>query len=370
VVPAGKADGVSRTVLYETHVKLGAKIVPFGGWDMPLHYGSIIAEHVTVRTRAGAFDVSHMGRLWFSGPNAGKLLQKILTRDVKGVDPGRSAYTLICNEKGGVIDDAIVTKFGRKFFLVVNASNRSKVHGWIQKNAGGLAVKIDDQTVQTAMIAVQGPDSVAIIKRVLNLDLLAQKYYSGVEASYQGEACYVFRSGYTGEEGCEVVLPAKRAESFWKEITNSSATPHAVPAGLGARDSLRLEAGMPLYGHEYTEQTDGISAGMEWVIGLETDFIGRDALKKIKEAGPKKKLVGLELTGRRQARQGFAVFAGEKPIGEVTSGTLSPTLEKSIAMAYIEAASAVPGTAVQVAVGEHRVDAVVVKPPFYKRKKA
>jgi aminomethyltransferase len=361
---------LSRTVLYETHVRLGAKMVPFGGWDMPLHYGSIVAEHHAVRTRAGVFDVSHMGRLWFSGPNATKLLQKVLTRNVRDIEPGRSAYTLICNEQGGVIDDAIVTRLGRKWLMVCNASNRSKVTGWLQKHAGGLAVKIDDQTVQTAMIAVQGPDSVAVIKRVLSLDLPAQKYYSGVEAKYQGEDCWVFRSGYTGEEGCEVVLPAKRAEAFWKEVSGPPSVPHAVPAGLGARDSLRLEAGMPLYGHEYTEAVDGVSAGMEWVISLDTEFIGRDALKKIKDAGPRRRLVGLELAGRRQARQGFAVFAGDRQVGEVTSGTLSPTLDKSIAMAYIEAASAAPGTKLQAAVGENRTEATVVKLPFYKRKKA
>jgi len=374
--PPGRAEagserrsGVSRTVLYETHVKAGAKMVPFGGWDMPLHYGSILNEHHGVRARAGCFDVGHMGRLFFTGADALKLLERTVTRNLSKLTEGKSGYGLMCNEAGGVIDDVIVTRLSGKWLMVCNASNRGAVVEWLAKHSAGLAVKMDDSTVETGMVAVQGPDSVAIARRLLGIDLLAQKYYSAVEATYLRDSVWVCRSGYTGEEGFEIILPAGRTENFWMQATDGGSADKAQPAGLGARDTLRLEAGMPLYGHEYSLEGDGISASAEWAIDLEKDFVGRDALKAIKDKGPKTRLIGLELTGRKSARQGFPVFAGDRAIGAVTSGTLSPTLDKVIALAYIETASAVPGTAVTVGIREDRIAATVVKPPFYKRKK-
>lgn len=362
---------LSRTVLFETHVAAGAKMVPFGGWEMPLLYSGILKEHHAVRQAAGMFDVSHMGRLIFRGPDAERFLQKILTRDLRKVAVGRSAYCLIADESGGLIDDAIVTRLADgSFFLVVNASNRPTVLDWLSSHRGGMAVEIDDRTSELAMIAVQGPRAADVAARIVGHELGKQKYYSAAELTYRGAPATLFRSGYTGEDGFEMVLPAGLAAAFWKEAADPAAgAASALPAGLGARDTLRLEAGMPLYGHEYNTSTDGLSAGMDWVIDLDKDFIGAAALRKIKEAGPARKLVGLELAGRKQARQDFPVYAGDRAVGAVTSGALSPTLEKVIAMAYVETALSAPGTALSVGVRDEKVPATVVPLPFYKRKK-
>jgi aminomethyltransferase len=370
--PAGEATALLRTPLYETHVAAGGKMVPFGGWEMPLHYGSILTEHHTVRKGAGIFDVSHMGRLWFDGPDNTRLLAKVLTRNVHKLADGRSGYTLICNESGGVIDDAIATRFGPRWFMVVNASNRPNVLPHLSRQSAGLDVKVHDATSETAMLAVQGPGAAAVASRILGHDLGKQKYYSGAAVTYRGQPAWLFRSGYTGEDGFEIVVPASLGPAFWADAVDKASGSPAVPAGLGARDTLRLEAGMPLYGHEYTLSTDGISAQMDWVIDLaEGGFVGAEAMRKIKAAGPARKLVGLVLHGRKQARQGYPVFDsdGGRPVGEVTSGAASPTLEKVIAMAYVDSALAEPGSSVTVGIRDEKIPATVVKLPFYKRQK-
>lgn len=355
-----------KTPLFDFHVQQGAKIVDFAGWEMPLLYVGIVEEHVHTRQGASLFDVSHMGRIEFRGGDAEKLLQRVCTRQLGDAQPGVSRYSHVCKEDGGILDDVIVSRYEDHWFMVCNASNREKILGWLQKQSKGMDVTIQDITEDTCMVALQGPKVLPLLIDKLPLPIQDLKRYRFLTGSYMGTPYSIARSGYTGEDGVEVILPAGVAPLLMgivPEMVNLG----VKPAGLGARDTLRMEAAMPLYGHELTEDVDSITSGQAWAVDLKKDFIGVEPMRKLVENGLKTKLVGLELDGRRIARQHAAVHNGGKRVGEVTSGTFSPTLQKSIAMAYVPAHAAELGTNLEVDLGGKRTGAVVVKLPFYKR---
>ena len=363
---------LKRTPFYDFHVSAGAKLVDFAGWEMPLMYRGIVDEHAQTRASGSIFDVSHMGRLHFKGTDAQAFLSKVVTRNVADQKVGQSRYSLVTSESGGVMDDVIVSRDGKHWLVVCNASNREKLvkHFNDVRRSTGMDLDIADQTEASAMVAIQGPRVIDRLSEELPVDLRAMKRYTFVTESVMLISFSIFRSGYTGEDGVEIILPAKTAPMAMKVLGGRTDKPDATikPAGLGARDTLRLEAGMPLYGHELTESIDPISAGLGWAVDLTKDFIGMEALRVIKEKGPARKLVGLELEGRRIARQGTPVQSSDgKIVGEVTSGTFGPTVQKSIAMAFVDANYASEGTPLQADLKGTLNPAKVVKLPFYKR---
>jgi aminomethyltransferase len=363
---------LKRTPFYDFHVQAGAKMVDFAGWEMPLLYKGITEEHNHTRNSASIFDVSHMGRLNFTGPDAQKFLSHVLTRNIADQKVGQSRYSLVCNSAGGILDDIIVSRESKTWLIVCNASNREKLlaHFNTMRREGNFDVDLVDNTEATAMVALQGPKVIDKLADVLPVDIRALKRYHFESSSFMGMIKFtVFRSGYTGEDGVEIILPAKMAGMAMKFLGGGLDKENATmrPAGLGARDTLRLEAAMPLYGHELSEEFDPISAGLGWAVDLTKDFIGAPVLKNIAADGPKRKLVGLEIDGKRIARQGTPVTKDGAPIGVVTSGTLSPTLQKSIALAYIDAPHANIGADLTIDLKGTPLPAKIVKLPFYKR---
>lgn len=362
---------LARTPFYDFHVSQGAKMVDFAGWEMPVLYKSIADEHAQTRTSGGLFDVSHMGRISFTGKDAFALLDKVCTRKLSDAKVGQSKYSLVCNDAGGVMDDVIVSRDVKSWLMVCNASNRPKIYKHLVDARKQFNFDCDfvDQTESTAMVALQGPKVLDRIAGVLPIDVKGLKRYHFETANLMLFKITVFRSGYTGEDGVEIILPAKAAGMAMKMLSGSFAKEGSTiaPAGLGARDTLRTEAGMPLYGHELTETIDPLSAGLAWAVDLTKDFTGADALRKIAADGPRRKLVGLELGEKRIARQGTPVKQGDAVVGEVSSGTLSPTLGKSIAMAFVDAPLATEGNALSVDLRGSIIPATVVKLPFYKR---
>jgi glycine cleavage system T protein (aminomethyltransferase) len=342
-----------RTPLYERHRALNARMVPFAGWEMPVQYEGVIPEHRAVRTDAGVFDVSHMGELEVEGPRAHELLQSLLSNDLDKVEPGGAQYTLLTNERGGIVDDLIAYRLepGR-YLLVVNASNREADFEWLkEREIPGSDVR--DVSDEFGLIAVQGPRS---IER-LGLDEARSFTFSMEELD--GIEVMVNRTGYTGEKGVELMVPADDAGELWDRVLERG----VVPAGLGARDTLRLEVCFPLHGNDIGPDTDAISAGLGWVSALDKDFTGADELRRIKEEGPERRLVAFEMDESGIPRQGMAIAGG----GEVTSGTHSPMLDKGIGMGYVPTAQAEPGTELTIDVrGRDRTARVVTK-PIYKR---
>ena len=371
--PTAPADSpLKNTPFHDFHKQTGARMVDFAGWDMPIVYRSIIDEHEQTRKAGSLFDVSHMGRIQFKGRDVETFLSKILTRKIDDQQVGQSRYSLVCNDAGGVLDDIIISKDAKHWFMVCNASNRAKLMGHFTavRKKYDLDFDMIDQTESTAMVAIQGPKVIERLSGLLPVDLANMKRYHFEAGSYMMLMKFtVFRSGYTGEDGVEVVLPANVAPMAMKLLAGKMDKPDATlkPAGLGARDTLRLEAGMPLYGHELSESIDPISAGLGWAVDLTKDFIGVEALRAIKEKGPVRKLVGFVLDGRRIARQGSPVKQGETIVGEVTSGTFGPTVQKSIAMAYVDSALTAEGTKLDVDLKGSNVSATIVKLPFYKK---
>jgi aminomethyltransferase len=343
-------------------------MVDFAGWEMPLLYTGIVQEHNQTRTAASLFDVSHMGRVELRGSDAEGLLQRVCTRQLGDARVGQSRYSHVCDEAGGILDDVIVSRYSDHWLVVCNASNHDRILDWLRQHAAGRDVRIDDVTEQTFMVALQGPQVMSILAAKLPIPLADLKRYRFKTGEFMGIRYSIFRSGYTGEDGVEMILPANVAPLLLPLVTGTMDGGLGIlPAGLGARDTLRLEAGMPLYGHELSEQTDSISAGLGWCVDLSKDFIGAKKLKEVHDRGPTEMLVGIELDGRRIARCGTTVTDGSEPVGRVTSGTLSPTLNKSIAMAYVRAALAKPGSRLAVDLGGKVNPAVVVQLPFYKR---
>jgi aminomethyltransferase len=357
-----------RTACYPWHVAHGGRLIDFAGWEMPVQYSSIIEEHRAVRHAAGLFDIAHMGRIKFSGPDACGLLDHLLTNDVTKLQPGEIRYSLVTDEKGGVLDDVLVYRFEPFYYLVVNASNRLKIVDWITRHRGGYQAHVEDQTLATFMLAVQGPRALDVLHPHVDVEITNLGYYSGCEAIVFGRPALVSRTGYTGEDGFEIIVAASDGPDVWHRLIVDGREMGLAACGLGARDTLRLEAGMPLYGHELSESIDPLTAGLSFAVRLQAgDFIGKQALLAIKKTGLRQERVGLELAGRRIAREGSAVFLGGKEIGLVTSGTFSPTLEKPIAMAYIDMGTAGIGQTVEVDIRGKREPATRVSLPFYRR---
>jgi len=362
---------LKRTPFYDFHVAMGGRLVDFAGWEMPIMYRGIVDEHEQTRKSGSIFDVSHMGRLQFTGKDATAFLNRVVTRNVVEQKIGQCRYSLVCNPAGGVMDDIIVSRDVKHWMMVCNASNREKLVKYFSevRRQTGMDFDLADQTESTGMVAIQGPAVNDRVADLLPVDVRAMKRYQFESGSLLLTKFTVFRSGYTGEDGIEVVIPAKVAGMAMKMLAGKMDKPDAAikPAGLGARDTLRLEAGMPLYGHELGEEIDPISAGLAWAVDLKKDFVGAEPLRKIAADGPKRKLVGLELEGRRIARQGTPVLKDGKPVGQVTSGTFGPTVQKSIAMAFVDAIHATEGTTLEVDLKGTMNPARVVKLPFYKR---
>src|SRR5262249_54419270 len=300
-----------RTACHDWHVAHGGRMVDFAGWEMPVQYSSIVAEHHAVRRAAGLFDIAHMGRLKFTGPEAAKLLDYLVTNDVTSLSVGQIKYALVTNEQGGILDDVLVYRLADCYLLVVNASNRQKILDWIEKHRGRFKVTVEDQTVPRFMLALQGPRAQALLQPLVDVDLAGVKYYFGTPARVQGQAGYVSRTGYTGEDGFEVIIPADHAMELWEALINSGTPLGLLPAGLGCRDTLRLEAGMPLYGHELNETIDAFTAGLAFGVRLDAgDFIGRAALIAARAKPNRLRRVGLEVGGKPVAPQGALGFAG------------------------------------------------------------
>ncbi|WP_411574476.1 glycine cleavage system aminomethyltransferase GcvT [Streptomyces fradiae] len=365
-----------RTALDALHRSLGATMTDFAGWDMPLRYGSERDEHVAVRTGAGLFDLSHMGEITVTGAQAAALLDFALVGNIGGVGVGRARYTMICREDGGILDDLIVYRLAEQEYMVVaNASNAQVVLDALTERAAGFDAEVRDDRDTYALIAVQGPESPGILKSLTDADLDGLKYYAGLPGTVAGVPALIARTGYTGEDGFELFTAPEHAETLWKALTEAGEGAGLIPCGLSCRDTLRLEAGMPLYGHELTTDLTPFDAGLGRVVKFEKtgDFVGRAALEAAAEraaAAPPRKLVGLVAEGRRVPRAGMAVVAGGEVVGEVTSGAPSPTLGKPIAMAYVDAAHAEPGTpGVGVDIRGTHEPYEVVALPFYKRRK-
>lgn len=366
-------ENLLKTPLWQWHVDQGGRMVGFGGWSMPVQYSSIIAEHNATRTAVGIFDVSHMGRFWFSGAAVDAVLDGLLTRRVAGLEPGKIRYALMCREDGCILDDVLVYHLDRpgsggEFMMVVNASNRQKIHDWILARTGGSGLKLDDRTRQTAMIAVQGPRACAVVAGLADRDPAELAYYTGRWGAVAGKPAVISRTGYTGEDGCELIVAADDARAVVEAVHANAAKRGGLPAGLGARDTLRLEAAMPLYGHELTEQVNAAQTGLKFAINLkDRQFVGGEAIRRAMKDPALPVRVGLKLDGRRAAREDCVVFAGDQPAGVVTSGTFSPTLSQSISMAYVRPAHAAAGTLVEVDIRGTRTPAAVCALPFYAR---
>jgi aminomethyltransferase len=355
-----------RTPLYDWHVAHGARMVDFAGWDMPIQYSTIIDEHQAVRGGAGLFDISHMGRLSFDGPDTLALLQHVYTNNAATLKDGQVRYGLVCNAQGGIRDDVLVYRWPYGYAMVVNASNREKIVAWLEDHKAGRGVKIDDRTFATAMIAVQGPNALELCRGLTPADANQLAYYFATPTTYQGRPCILSRTGYTGEDGVELMVGKDQGVALWEELFRRG----AKPCGLGARDTLRLEAAMPLYGHELNEDTDPLQAGLAWAVKFDKgDFLGRDALLRRKDDPTVRQRVGVELEGKRIAREGATLMHQGKEVGRVTSGTFAPTVGKAIAMAYVERTLTAPGTVLSVDVRGKAEPARVVPLPFYRRPK-
>lgn len=364
-------DALQRTPLHDRHVALGAKLVAFAGWEMPVQYDGLVQEHHRVRTQAGVFDVSHMGELYFEGPGAGATLDHLATNDVAALQDGQVLYTALCNERGGTRDDALVYRLGAaQYVLVVNASNTVKIHAWAGEHLRS-GTTLSDVSSETALLAVQGPRSLEILEQCHTLGALASRlrgldYYRFTLGEVDGAPMVVSRTGYTGELGYEVYLPPARAGALWDELLERGRRLGLGPVGLGARDTLRFEVGYCLYGHELDEDVSPLEAGIGWTVKLKKpDFLGKAALQQQKAAGLPRRLVGFEIPdeARAIARQGYEVRAAGRAMGRVTSGTWAPTVGKSLGLALVETAFAA-GPLV-VAVRGREVAVRVVPVPFH-----
>ncbi len=365
-------EPLNRTGLFETHVDSGAKMVPFAGWEMPLQYRGIFAEAKAVRSEAGLFDVSHMGRLFISGRQAEALLDRLLTANVPALAQGRARYCMICNEAGGIIDDVVIARLGAESYLLVcNAANRGQVVAWTQGlMADGLSdVVLDDRTAATALIALQGPSAERILLALLGQDALegpVTRPFGIQEARIDGQDAFISRTGYTGEDGVELVLDAGQGPQVWARLVELGAS----PAGLGARDVLRLEAGLRLHGTDMDAGTTPLEAGLQRYVHMDGDFAGHDALVKQRESGLTRQLVGLNVRGRSVARHGYGLLHQGNSVGVISSGTFSPTLSASIAMGFVPPEIAEVGQLLDVDIRGELMEVEVTSLPFYSRRRA
>jgi len=359
---------LKRTPLYDEHTRLGGKMVPFAGYEMPVQYPSgIIAEHQAVRTDAGLFDVSHMGELEVRGGDALGFVQYVTTNDASRLAVGQAQYSAFCDHNGCVLDDCVVYRFDDHYMLVVNASNVDKDRDWIAQFAGRFGTRLTDRSEDVGLLALQGPKAQQILSRVTDADLDGIEYYHFGQGSVAGVPATISRTGYTGEDGFELYLPADRTAEVWRELLAVGAADGLLPAGLGARDSLRLEMGYALYGNDIDERRTPLEAGLGWITKVDKgDFVGRDAIVRAKEAGIRERLVGFICLERGFPRHGYPVHIDGEPVGEVTSGIVSPMLQQGIGMAYVPADSAKPGTRIDIMVRDRAIPAEIVRPPFYK----
>ncbi len=346
-----------QTALFNQHKEDGARIVDFAGWDMPLQYESITAEHAAVRESVGIFDVSHMGRFFIQGEHATDSLNKLVASRIDNLAPGRVRYTVVTNPEGGCKDDVLVTCLGHDHFMVVvNASNREKLLPWFKKHLGP-NVGLNDKTFETGMIAIQGPESLRVTSSVLKMELDTIDYY---HAQQLGDDFFVSRTGYTGEDGFEIIAPNDAIVAIWQQARNQG----AKPTGLGCRDSLRLEMGYPLYGHELNENTSPLEAGLSWVVHLnKDDFIGKSSLEQQKNEGIPRRRIGFVLEGKGIPRQGYTLTDGSQSIGEVTSGGYSTSLKKGIGLGLVQPGYQKAENVFVEIRGKH-IPATVKKPPF------
>lgn len=358
-----------RTPLHALHVAAGAKMVEFGGWEMPLQYQGIIAEHRAVRSAVGLFDVSHMGEVALRGPRAAEAVQRLVTNAVGKLDDGAAMYTVMCYPDGGIVDDCIVYRRAHDdFMVVVNASNTEKDLAWMREQAGAIA-EVVDESEATGLIAVQGPQAVATVAGLADGDLAAVKRFRFARAAIAGVPCLACRTGYTGEDGFELACPADQTPALWSALVAAG----GAPIGLGARDTLRLEAKLCLYGNDIDQSTTPLEAGLGWVVKLDAgDFVGRDALLRQKAEGVTRSLVGFRIEGRGIARHGYPIVdrahpAGDQVIGQVTSGTTGITVGGAIGMGYVPVARSAPGSELTVDCRGKDVSAQVVKGAFYQR---
>lgn len=362
---------LAQTPLHDWHAAHGGRMVDFAGWSMPVQYSSIVAEHRATREAVGLFDVSHMGRILFPDPGAGSLLDSLVTRRVADMKSGRIRYALVTRDDGGILDDVLVYRLrnaqGEGYYqLVVNAGNRQKILDWLKSH--GAEDALVDTTCDTAMIAVQGPRALEIVRPLVKIDAARLLYYHGAETEISDVLGIVSRTGYTGEDGCELIVPSAIALEVWDKLIPAAEQFGGRAAGLGARDTLRLEAGMPLYGHELTDQIDPFQSGLAFAVDLDDHvFPGREALLERRDNTSRPRRAGWILDGKRVPREGYAVYRGNVAVGRVTSGTFSPTLEKPIAMGYIRADLAAPGVDVTIDIRGSREPARGVPLPFYRR---
>jgi aminomethyltransferase len=366
---------LKKTPLNAAHRSLGGKMVDFGGWDMPVQYtAGVIAEHMGTREKSGLFDVSHMGEIWVEGPDAIPFVNRITTNDVTKLVDGQAHYSALTNEQGGVVDDLLVYRFGpEKLLLVVNAGTTDKDWEWITSHKGDDNMALTNASADYCQIAVQGPDATAILQKLTDADLGAIKYYYFTTGHVDGVDAIISRTGYTGEDGFEVYAAADKAEQLWNKILetgNYGQEGGILPAGLAARNTLRLESGMSLYGHELSDEITPLEAGLGWICKLQKgDFTGREILVKQKEDGLKRKLVGFEMVDRGIARDDFEIYIDDQKIGYVTSGSPAPFLKKNIGLAFLPVEFANIGQEITIDVRGKRLTAKVIPTPFYKREK-
>jgi aminomethyltransferase len=363
---------MKKTPLYDQHVALNARIIDFGGWAMPVQYTNVIEEHKTTRNAAGLFDICHMGELEVKGPQALDLLQLALTRNLQNQAIGQIKLSALLTDQGGIIDDLTVYKLEQNYYmLVTNASTRNRDFQWIDnlRKTRGLNCTLEDISDSTGKLDLQGPAAEKILQNLTNYGLKNLSYYHFVELKVLNEPAIISRSGYTGEDGFEIYAPATVIGKVWDKIIKAGVKLGLKPAGLGARDTLRLEAGMMLNGQDMTENVTPLEVPYSWLTDSDREFIGAKALQELRHSGISKKLVGFEMTGRGIARHGYKVFQGESEIGIVTSGTFTPTLNKAIGLAFVDVKYCAPETEISIAIRDSQSPARIVRIPFYKRLK-
>lgn len=360
-------DGLKHTPLHDQHVALGGKMVPFAGFAMPVQYPSgITAEHKAVREACGLFDVSHMGEFIVRGPDALALVQRISVNDAERIEVGQAQYSAMCLESGCVIDDLIIYRFEDRYMLVVNAANLAKDWAWLSRHAEDFDVEISDVSEATALLALQGPMAREVLRPLASIDVDDVKYYRFVEGEVASVPAVISGTGYTGEDGFELYVPAQHAPKLWSALLEAGRGAGLIPAGLGARDSLRLEVGYALYGNDLDEEHTTLESGLGWVTKFDKgDFVGRSALSTQKDSGAPRRLVGLRLTGKGFPRPGYPVVSSGEVVGTVTSGTVSPTLGIGVALGYVPTELSKPDTVLQIDARGRLIEAVVQRPPFY-----
>ena len=358
---------MKKTPLNAVEHELGGKMIDFGGWELPVQFKSILEEHEAVRTSAGLFDVSHMGEILIKGPDALALLQKATCNDVSKLEDGRAQYNGLLYPTAGFVDDILIYRMSADdYFVVVNASNSDKDYEWFADCAKGMDVDVKNASADYAQLALQGPNAEKVLQPMTDVDLASMKYYRFARGKVEGVPAIVSRTGYTGEDGFEIYVAPDAAPRLFKKILEKGVT----PCGLGARDTLRLEAKMALYGNDIDHSTTPLEADLGWIVKLEKgDFMGRDILEREKSEGPRRKLVGFEMVDRGIARHGYPIVDGKQEIGVVTSGTHSPTLKKAIGLAYLPLDKTAPGTEFSVLIRGKEARARVVPTPFYRRAK-